>query len=378
MAGDDAPERAQRIWGAEGERWFTSDDPIWRVNADAAMFPGGISALLLQSLHPSAMAGVAGHSGYKGDPWGRLQRTSHYLAVTTFGTIADAEQAIAHVRSVHRLVRGTDELGRPYAADDPHLLRWVHVAEIWSFLTAFQSYAAEPLTPAEADLYVQQTNRAASLLGATDLPTTVQELDEVIAGYRPELESTAAAREATRFMLLNPPVPLAARPGYALIAAGGVALLPDLGPALAAAPRPRPRPRRSPRAPAGCRRRWCAGGWPGSRTAARATGRRRPSREQPLAAVFGTRRGLRNLAATGVAAAVSAGLGAVATTPDAGWYDALEKPPWDPPTLAYPLVWTPLYADIAVTTAAAITALEEQGLPARRRSCARRWRSTSS
>ena len=91
------------------------------------------------------MAGVAGHSGYKGDPWGRLQRTSHYLAVTTFGTIADAEQAIAHVRSVHRRVRGTDELGRPYAADDPHLLRWVHVAEIWSFLTAFQAYAAEPL-----------------------------------------------------------------------------------------------------------------------------------------------------------------------------------------------------------------------------------------
>jgi uncharacterized protein (DUF2236 family) len=227
VAGDDAPERAARIWGAEGERWFNSDDPIWRVNADAAMFPGGISALLLQSLHPSAMAGVAGHSGYKGDPWGRLQRTSHYLAVTTFGTIADAERAIAHVRSVHRVVRGTDDRGRPYAADDPHLLRWVHVAEVWSFLTAFQAYAAEPLTAAEADLYVEQTTRAATLLGAADLPNTVRRLDEVMAGYRPELASTRAAREATRFMLLNPPVPLAARPGYALIAAGGVALLPS-------------------------------------------------------------------------------------------------------------------------------------------------------
>ena len=226
VAGDDAPERAARIWGAEGERWFTPEDPIWRVNADAAMFPGGLAALLLQSLHPSAMAGVAGHSGYKGDPWGRLQRTSHYLAVTTFGTIADAEVAIEHVRSVHQRVRGTDELGRPYSAGDPHLLRWVHVAEIWSFLNAYQRYAAEPLDAGEADLFVRQTNRAASLLGATDLPTTVQELDDVIAGYRPELESTAAAREATRFMLLNPPVPLAARPGYALIAAGGIALLP--------------------------------------------------------------------------------------------------------------------------------------------------------
>lgn len=226
VAGDDAPERAKRIWGAEGERWFTSEDPIWRVNADAAMFPGGISALLLQSLHPSAMAGVAGHSGYKGDPWGRLQRTSHYLAVTTFGTVEDAEEAIAHVRSVHRRVRGKDELGRPYAADDPHLLRWVHVAEIWSFLNAYQAHAAEPLSPEEADLFVTQTNRAATLLGATGLPTTVAELDRVIAGYRPELQATKAAMEAMRFMLLNPPVPLAARPGYALIAAGGVALLP--------------------------------------------------------------------------------------------------------------------------------------------------------
>ncbi len=226
VAGADAPERAARIWGAEGERWFTSEDPIWRVNQNASMFPGGIAALLLQSLHPSAMAGVAGHSGYKGDPWGRLQRTSHYLAVTTFGTVADAEQAIAHVRSVHRRVRGTDELGQAYAADDPHLLRWVHVAEIWSFLNAHQAYAADPLSAGEADLFVEQTNRAASLLGATDLPTTVQELDDVLAGYRPELASTRAAREATRFMLLNPPVPVAARPGYALIAAGGVALLP--------------------------------------------------------------------------------------------------------------------------------------------------------
>lgn len=226
VAGDDAPERAQRIWGAEGERWFTPEDPIWRVNADAAMFPGGLAALLLQSLHPLAMAGVAGHSGYKGDPWGRLQRTSHYLAVTTFGTVADAEEAIEHVRSVHQRVRGKDQRGRPYAASDPHLLRWVHVAEIWSFLTAYQSYAATPLSEAEADLFVHQTTRAATLLGAHHLPHTTRELDDVIESYRPELESTSAAREATRFMLLNPPVPLMMRPGYGLIAAGGVALLP--------------------------------------------------------------------------------------------------------------------------------------------------------
>jgi uncharacterized protein (DUF2236 family) len=226
VAGDDAPARAQEIWGKTGERWFGPDDPIWRVHSDASMFPAGLTALLLQSLHPLAMAGVAGHSGYKGDPWGRLQRTSHYLAVTTFGTVEDAEAAIAKVRRRHRAVRGEDPKGRPYAASDPHLLRWVHVAEAWSFLRAFQHYAEKPLTPDEADRYVAQSTRAAALLGATDLPTTVAELDGALEAFRPELESTPAAREATRFMLLDPPVPLVMRPGYGLIAAGAVGLLP--------------------------------------------------------------------------------------------------------------------------------------------------------
>jgi len=111
VAGDDAPEVAKRIWGAEGERWFTPADPIWRVNENAAMFPGGLAALLLQSLHPSAMAGVAGHSGYKGDPWGRLQRTSHYLAVTTFGTVDFSTSAPAAAAAERSDVTAVPALG---------------------------------------------------------------------------------------------------------------------------------------------------------------------------------------------------------------------------------------------------------------------------
>ena len=226
VAGDDATERAKVIWGREGERWFTPEDPVWRVHADAAMFPGGVAALLLQSLHPLAMAGVAGHSGYRGDPWGRLQRTSHFLATTTFGTVADAEAAIERVRGIHERVRGKDSRGRPYRADDPALLRWVHVAEAHSFLAAFQRYAPEPLTPAEADTYVAQSALVAARLGADDLPTTVAELDASLEGHRPVLEATDEARAAARFLLLDPPLPWAARPGYGLIASGGVALLP--------------------------------------------------------------------------------------------------------------------------------------------------------
>ncbi|MDQ6686762.1 MAG: DUF2236 domain-containing protein [Actinomycetota bacterium] len=226
VAGDDAALRAAQIWGAPGERWFSQGDPIWRVHSDASMFPGGIASLLLQSLHPLAMAGVAGHSGYKGDPWGRLQRTSSYLAVTTFGTIADAEAIILRVRAIHERVRGVDPRGRPYAARDPRLLLWVHVAEVYSFLAGYQAYARTRLTPAEADTYVAQTGVAASRLGVTDLPQDVAALKSMLSSYRPELESTRAAREATRFLLLNPPLPLLLRPGYGLLASGGVALLP--------------------------------------------------------------------------------------------------------------------------------------------------------
>jgi uncharacterized protein (DUF2236 family) len=226
VAGDDAPARAQRIWGAEGERWFTPDDPVWRVHADASMFPAGITSLLLQMLHPMAMAGVAGHSGYKSDPWGRLQRTSHYLATTTFGTIEHAEEAIAMVRSIHERVRGKDHLGRPYRASDPHLLTWVHVAEIDSFLRGYQTFGDDPLTEAEADLYVRQAGIPAARLGVIDPPTSVAELRAVLDAYRPELEATSAAREAARFLLLDPPLPLFARPGYGALASGGVSLLP--------------------------------------------------------------------------------------------------------------------------------------------------------
>ncbi|MCE1178379.1 MAG: DUF2236 domain-containing protein [Micrococcales bacterium] len=226
VAGDDAARLRAQIWDSPGARWFDRDDPICRVHEHAAMYSGGIASLLLQSLHPGAMAGVAGHSGYRSDPWGRLQRTSYYIAATTFGTIKLAEETIDRVRSIHERVRGKDHRGRPYAAGDPHLLRWVHVAEISTFLAAHQAYSATPLSAAEADHYVDQTRVAAERLGAGDLPRTVAGLEATLAAYRPELEVSPAAEDAAAFLLHEPPLPLIARPGYALVARGGVALLP--------------------------------------------------------------------------------------------------------------------------------------------------------
>jgi uncharacterized protein (DUF2236 family) len=226
VAGSDAEAKAHVIWSTQGERWFTEADPVWRVHADASMFVGGIRALLLQSLHPLAMAGVAGHSGYRSDPWGRLQRTSTFLATTTFGTVADAEAAIAAVRGIHQRVRGRAVDGRPYAASDPHLLGWVHVAEADSFLAAYRQFGASPMTAAEEDRYVAQSALVAERLGAQEAPRTVAELDAALARYRPELTGTPASHDAARFLLLHPPLEWTERAGYSALAAGGVALLP--------------------------------------------------------------------------------------------------------------------------------------------------------
>ena len=221
-----ATKRRAELFDAPGQRWFEPDSPIHRVHGDSAMFVGGLRAILLQSLHPHAMAGVAQHSDYRHDPWGRLQRTADFLAATTFGPIEQAELVIARVRAVHEHVTGIADDGQPYEANDPHLLRWVHIVEVDSFLAAHRRHGATPLTASESDEYVAQMSRIASGLGVPDPPRTVAELQDQIRSYRPELRATPEAREAARFLLLQPPVQLAARPVYGVIAASAVALLP--------------------------------------------------------------------------------------------------------------------------------------------------------
>ncbi|QVT78614.1 hypothetical protein ENKNEFLB_00992 [Nocardioides aquaticus] len=226
VAGPDGPQHRERIHGSEGERWFEPGSPIHVVHGDASMFVGGLRAVLLQTLHPAAMKAVSDHSGYRGDMWGRLARTSHYLAVTTFGTAEDAQRSVDVVRSIHRRVTGTMPDGSAYAASDPHLLMWVHVAEVDSFLHAFTVYGAATLTQDERDTYVAQVGEVAARLGVVDPPRTEAELDERMAAFRPELRGTQEAREAVRYLLLKPPLPLAARAPYAVLCAAAVGLMP--------------------------------------------------------------------------------------------------------------------------------------------------------
>lgn len=226
VAGPDGPRQAARIHGRPGPRWFEPDSPIVRVHGDASMFVGGIRALLLQALHPAAMLAVSEHSGYRGDMWGRLARTSTFLAVTTFGHADDAQAAVDAVRRIHERVVGVMPDGTAYAASDPHLLAWVHAAEVDSFLRAHQVYGAEPLDQEGRDRYLADAAVVARRLGAVEVPTTEAELHETLAAYRPELRGTTEAREAVRHVLLTPPLPLPARPAYAVLAAAAVGLMP--------------------------------------------------------------------------------------------------------------------------------------------------------
>lgn len=232
VAGPSGPANRARIHDTPGPRWFGPERPVRRVHGDASMFIGGLSALLLQSLHPLAMAAVAAHSGFRGDPWGRLQRTSTFLAVTTFGTAQDAQEAVDRVRAVHERVRGETAAGARYHAADPQLLGWVHAAEIDSFLRAHQRFGAHPLDAAGCDAYVADTARVAAALGVVDPPRDRAALTSLLAAYRPALRATPEALDAARFILRDPPLPRAARAPYALLAANAISLLPPWAPAL--------------------------------------------------------------------------------------------------------------------------------------------------
>lgn len=173
----------------------------WRVHGHpAGMLTGGFAALLLQSLHPLAMAAVDAHSDFRADPAGRLNRTARFVTTTTFGSTAAAEQAIAAVRRIHPRIRGTAPDGRPYRADDPELLTWVHTAEVRCFLAGYQALAATPLTPAQCDAYYADAALVAERLGAVGVPGSRAEVARYFAAVRPQLRATPAALDCLRFL----------------------------------------------------------------------------------------------------------------------------------------------------------------------------------
>lgn len=207
---------------------FGPGSACWKVHGDfTSMLIGGISALMLQALHPLALAGVWDHSNFREDMLGRLRRTGQFISATTYGSRADAERLIERVRRIHEGVVGQAADGRPYAASDPALLTWVHVAEVSSFLKAHLRYLDPDLPGSEQDRYYAEIALVAERLGARDVPRSRVEVADYLQAQRPQLVCDARSREVLG-ILLDAPAPSAlARPFGALMMQAGIDLLPD-------------------------------------------------------------------------------------------------------------------------------------------------------
>ncbi|MGE8148972.1 oxygenase MpaB family protein [Pseudomonas frederiksbergensis] len=207
---------------------FGPESVSWQVHGDfSSMLIGGISALMLQALHPLALAGVWDHSNFREDMLGRLRRTSQFISGTTFGSRKDADWLIEKVRTIHLQVVGTAPDGRPYAASDPDLLTWVHVAEVSNFLAAHLRYRNPHLSLADQDRYYAEIAVIAERLGARDVPHSRKEMAEYLERIRPQLLCDERSREVLRLLLKAPAPSRLAKPFGGLMMRAGIDLLPD-------------------------------------------------------------------------------------------------------------------------------------------------------
>lgn len=211
--------------GADGDAgWFGPGSATWEVNGSLATLVGGPRALLLQACHPLVLAGVDQHSTYRTDPLGRLQRTNLYVTTSTFGSSTQAEQTAAMVRSVHQRVAGTAPDGRPYSAQDPRLLLWVHIGLTDSMLVAYQRFGRGQV---DADQYVAEMAQLASALGVEKPPTTVAELAEAFDSFSGEVAGGPDAHAVARFLRFpGRALPVGAWAPYEVLVRAATDLLP--------------------------------------------------------------------------------------------------------------------------------------------------------
>lgn len=200
---------------------------VWRVHGDVTtMLVGGVSGLLLQMLHPAVLAGVWDHSNFRADMHGRLRRTARFISTTTYASRPQAEAAINRVRDIHSQVTGTLADGRPYRANDPALLAWVHVTETSSFLSAWIRYAEPGMSIADQDRYFSEMAQVAEALGADPVPRSRVEARALIQAMRPQLFSDDRTREVASLVLNQRTPNKVAEPFIGITLKAGIDLLP--------------------------------------------------------------------------------------------------------------------------------------------------------
>jgi uncharacterized protein (DUF2236 family) len=223
---DGVPPWVADMENGEDAGYFGPGSAVWLVNGGTPVLVAGIRALLMQTLHPGAMAGVHDWSRYREDPLGRLAGTVRWVLTTTFDDRAGADAGSAFVRGMHGKVTGTyvDAAGseRPYSAADPELVSWVHIVFTDAFLTCHRLYAGK--IPGGGDRYISEWATAGTLMGLTAPPRSQRELADQLAAFDPVLLGGERVAEALRF-IRHPPLRRAVMPGYRILLAGAVASL---------------------------------------------------------------------------------------------------------------------------------------------------------
>lgn len=221
------PARGEAPVVRRDDALFRPGSVVWRVHGDVtSMLVGGVSGLLLQMLHPAVLAGVWDHSNFRADMHGRLRRTARFIALTTYGSRDEAHRVIERVRRIHDQVTGVLPDGRPYAANDPELLAWVHVTEATSFLNGWIRYGEPLMSRRDQDAYFANFAQVAEALGADPIPRSRREAERLIADMRPQLLHDDRTAEVAQLVLNQPPRKLAGRPFQTLVMQAGVDLLP--------------------------------------------------------------------------------------------------------------------------------------------------------
>ncbi|MBT1540089.1 DUF2236 domain-containing protein [Ralstonia solanacearum] len=206
---------------------FGPDAVCWQVHADfPSMMAGGVSALLLQALHPRALAGIWDHSNFRDDLQGRLGRTAQFVAGTTYGSHRDALALIARVKDIHSRVHGIAPDGRPYSANDPDLLTWVHVAEMSSFLAGYLRYVDTRLSGIRQDRYFEETALVAELLGAREVPKSRAAVQAYLNAMRAELVASDRTRTVVQVLMSWQAPRPSLQPAVRIFLDAGIQLLP--------------------------------------------------------------------------------------------------------------------------------------------------------
>ena len=234
LSGDPSgePDWVKAMSDGDDDGYFGQDSVVWQVNGGNPVMVAGVVALLMQTLHPGAMAGVHDHSRFRTDPLGRLSGTVRWVVTTTFASTDVVGKELERVAKMHSRVTGSYTPGNSdtevsYQASDHDLTSWVHIVFTDAFLRAHRTWG-EPLETIDGesgeDRYVRQWATTGRLMGMQNPPESVAELHQHLRAFDEVMRVDDRVKEAVRF-ILRPPLPKSVAPGYRLLAAGAVSIL---------------------------------------------------------------------------------------------------------------------------------------------------------